>query len=159
MDSPSAVTAIADKQLAKDNLFTLEDTIRFYTDHYQFVQLVTCDACGADLCLWVLIPERVRQNVQMHHDGLTRIELDEALMQTRPRHDGVMGYQCSCGADTLLSEIEIGIVPTSRSPIPATQPHIEALVKKQMLATNYKPKVEMINGHEVVEGFIHRRLK
>ena len=135
------------------SLASAEDTVDFYLNSYEFVQITKCLNCDADLCLWILDKARTRQNMQVHHLGLRRIQLSESLRSTRKRHDGVMGYYCACGNDSRLSSIEKGLVPTATGIIPSDEPHIEALVKKKMLAENYTPKVEIIDNKEIVEDF------
>lgn len=155
-----AVRAILDRPQEPDT--SAEDAefiIDFYKKNYEFVQVVRCLNCGNDLCLWVLDRPRVRSNMHMHPLGLQRIELGDHLRSTRKRHDGAVGYYCSCGADSRISEIEKGYVTQSSVHIPADAPHIEALVKKKILATNFKPKVEEVDGKFVVEGFEHEVIK
>ena len=140
-------------------LASAEDTVDFYLKSYPFVQIVKCLNCNEDLCLWVLDPTQVKKNMHVHPLGLRRIQVSNSLFSTRKRHDGVMGYLCACGNDSRLSSIEKNIVPTAKGIIPPDEPHIEALVKKKMLAENYSPKIELIDGKEVIEGFEHTILK
>jgi hypothetical protein len=137
-----------------------EDTVDFYLKNYQFVQIVRCLRCGSDLCLWYLDPGKVRQNMaQLHHMGLTRVQLSDNLRSTRMRHDGLMGYKCICGNNSLLADIEKNIVPQAKGVIPSDELHTGALVRKKMLATNFTPKTEIIDNKEIIDGFEHTILK
>lgn len=136
-----------------------EFILNYYKTHYDFVQTVHCEGCGALLCLWVLELGQVKQNTHVHPQGLRRIEMGNDLKSTRKRHDGVVGYRCGCGANSLVAEVEKEYVTQSSTHVPADAPHVAALVQKKILARNWQPKIEQIDGDTIVEGFRHRRIK
>lgn len=140
-----------------------KEIVKFYKDNFDFVQLVVCENCGKDLCLWVLDRDQVQSNMTNHHLGLRRIVIGENLMSSRKRLDGAMGYECVCGADTRLSPVEQGILeetPWHGGTVPAIDPHIEAKIKQKIIATNFKPDVkDLDNGDTSIEGFTHKTLK
>ena len=72
-----------------------KEIVKYYQENFDFVQLVTCTTCGSDLCLWVLDREQVQPNLVNHHLGLRRIVIGNALLSTRKRLDGAMGYHCA----------------------------------------------------------------
>lgn len=154
-----AVAAILNRPQEPDNTQEAEFILDYYKKNYDFVQAVYCQSCGALLCLWILEPQSVKRYMHMHPDGLRRIELGDQLLNTRLRYDGVVGYQCACGANSLVANVEKGYATQSSTHIPADAPHVAALVKRKILATNYKPKVEEIDGNTVIEGFKHVVLK
>jgi hypothetical protein len=153
------IRKMLDKPREPDETQDAEFILNFYKDNYDFVQIVICESCERDLCLWVLDRQQVKQNMHKHHLGLRRIEISGNLLSTRKRHDGVIGYECICGADTRVSEVERGYVTQSSTHIPADEPHIEALIKRKIVATNFKPNVEEVDGELIVEGFRHKTLK
>lgn len=143
-----------------DNEF--QDIIDFYTKNYRRVEITRCYSCEAVMCLWILEDSSVQTNFSIHHQGLRRIEVGNSMLSTRKRHDGVMGYQCKCGNNSLLSAVEKGIVPTSNNPnaILFDQPHTKMLVEKKMIAEGYKPDVTSLgDGKYIVDGFETEVLK
>jgi len=76
-----------------------KEIANYYKEHFDFVQLVQCEKCGSDLCLWVLDRDQVQANMVNHHLGLRRIVIGNSLLASRKRLDGAMGYQCG-GATT-----------------------------------------------------------
>lgn len=140
-----------------------KEIVKYYKDNFDFVQLVKCTACEADLCLWVLDKSQVQSNMTNHHLGLRRIVIGNNLLASRKRLDGAMGYQCICGAESRLSPIEKGILeeqPWYGGTVPAIDPHVEAKIKQKIIATNFKPDVQDLGDDEmVIEGFHHKVLQ
>lgn len=140
-----------------------KEIVKYYKDNFDFVQLVSCENCKADLCLWVLDRDQVQPNMVNHHLGLRRIAVGNNLMSSRKRLDGAMGYECICGADTRLSPIEKGILeetPWYGGTVPAIDPHVEAKIKQKIIATNFQPEVKDLgHGDTSIEGFQHKILK
>ena len=149
---------------------TDQQTIDFYVQNYPEVEVVACDSCKQDMCLWYLDPKMAGRFSQMHHRGMQRVTLSGALLATRKRLDGHMGYQCICGNDSRLGSAEVGIVPVLKrdasgqvvNPDESLEvyPHHEAAVKLIMARDGDRTKIEDLKGGEqVIDGFIHRRLK
>jgi hypothetical protein len=101
---------------------------------------------------------------------MQRVTLSGALRATRKRLDGHMGYECSCGNDSRLGSAEQGIVPVLKydangqvmNPDTSLEvyPHHEAAVKLIMARDGDQTKIKDLKGGEqVIDGFIHRRLK
>jgi hypothetical protein len=139
------------------------EIVKYYEDNFEFVQLVVCESCGADLCMWVLDRNQVQSNLVNHHQGLRRIVIGDKLLASRKRLDGAMGYSCICGNDSRLSSIEKGLIeetPWNGGGIPSMEPHIEAKIRQRIVATNFKPDVKDLgNGHSSTDGFTHKKIK
>lgn len=138
----------------------------YYLRNFQRVQIVRCDKCKKDLCLEILDPEKFAHcKANSHHEGLRRIEIaGSPLLSSRKRLDGVMGYRCKCGNNTINSSIELGLIPSVKNPvgpamIPAIEPHHEAMVRLEIAKRNYKPDVEVIGNKTRIETFTVERLK
>lgn len=156
-----SVSSVLEAEVLTEANVQIKEIIDFYMQNYRHVEIVRCLSCGADMCLWILEESSVRSNIPIHHRGLRRIEIGEDMLSTRKRHDGVMGYLCKCGSNSLMSIVEKGIVPTSNTAvIPSDQPHFKALVDKKMIAEGYKPTIETLgNGRIIVDGFETEVLK
>ena len=75
-----------------------------------------------------------------------------------------MGYRCICGNNTIIADIEKGVVPQVKAPIlhiPSIEPHHEALVKLQMAKDHYKPDIDVSDDGKTIrqETFTTTRLK
>lgn len=147
---------------------TAQDVIDFYLNDksYSQVHIVRCDQCGSDLCLEVLNPNEVGKHLGAHHQGMRRIVLgtNGPLLSSRKRLDGLMGYRCMCGNNTIIAEIEKGVVPQVKAPVahmPTIEPHHEALVKLQMAKNHHQPDIEKSLDGKFVrhETFTAERLK
>lgn len=140
-------------------------TIRFYKKNYPRVQIVRCNECKKDLCLEILEPQGYEKYILSHHEGMRRIELaGSPLLSSRKRLDGVMGYRCRCGNNTINSPIELGIIPHVKNPtgpamIPSIEPHHVAAVQDAMRNQNYKPDIEETGNIKRIETFTVERLK
>ena len=143
---------------------TAKETIDYYTSNFPHVQIVRCDGCGKDLCLEVLDPQAFDKYVHSHHDGLRRIMLENSpLLSSRKRLDGVMGYECLCGNNTINSTVELGLLPTVNnatgpSMIPDIEPHHVAMVAIQIAKTHYKPDVKVTGNKTRIETFTVERI-
>lgn len=136
-----------------------EDVLKFYTDKYPRVNLVTCEKCEQDLAIEVLIPEKQSKAREAHHDGMTIIPIGNTLLASRKRLDFVMGYECICGNDSRLGEAEKGVLGRG---LRNTMPHEEGMVDANLKLgkDKYKPDVSVFNdGSQRVEGFFIKKLK
>lgn len=147
---------------------TAQEVINFYLNDPQYseVHIVRCDKCNADLCLEVLNPAEVGAHFAGHHRGMRRIVLgtDGPLLSSRKRLDGLMGYRCMCGNNTIIAEIEKGLIPQAKAPIahiPTIEPHHEQLIKLQMAKNHHVPDIEKsLDGKKIRhETFSVERLK
>ncbi len=142
-----------------------KEVIDYYVKNYPNVQLVSCNKCGSDLCLEVLSPTETAKYAQSHHQAMRRIELEgSTLLSSRKRLDGVMGYRCRCGNNTINSTIELGLLPSVDNPIgpasiPVIEPHHEAAVKLAIANGKYKPDVEVNGDTTRIETFSVRKIK
>lgn len=144
----------------KDHSHVQDNPVDFYTKTYKVVQIVRCDKCGADLALEILDEDQYQMNLSSHPDGLRRITLGDSLLSSRLRLDGVMGYQCKCGNNTLMASIESGIVPVATGGIvPSIEPHHEAAVRLAIATNGYKPDVAKDKTKTKIESFTIERLK
>lgn len=144
--------------------------LEYYRDNYERVHLVTCDNCGAPLCLWILDKKQVTANLTMHPQGLRRITVGSHLLSTRLRLDNEVGYHCRCGSTSIVNEAEKGIVPQVHYSADGTiinpeasldlQPHHIAAYHKRVKDNNWKPSVTHHNiGKTSVDGFTTETMK
>lgn len=148
---------------------TEEQNVKFYTDNYPEVELVTCSKCKTKLCLWFLDPAMAQRFEQNHHRGMQRVVLSAKLRSTRKRLDGHMGYECRCGNNSILAKVEEGIVPQLHfdaagrllNPNQSLDigPHHQAAVQLVMARDGDLAKIKELKHEVVVDGFVHRRLK
>lgn len=147
---------------------TAQEVIDFYLNDPQYVEvhIVRCDACKSDLALEVLNPQETGRYFGQHHRGMRRVVLGTSgpLLSSRKRLDGLMGYKCMCGNNTIIADIEKGIVPQVKAPIlhiPTIEPHHEAMIKLQMSKNGHKPDLEVSDDGKFVrhESFTAERLK
>jgi hypothetical protein len=158
-------------ELAKtqpDITSTAKETLDFYLKDPQYteVHIVRCNRCKSDLCLEVLNPNEAPRYLTSHTKGCRRIVLGTSgpLLSSRKRLDGLMGYRCICGNNTIIADIEKGVVPQVKAPIlhiPSIEPHHEALVKLQMAKDHYKPDIDVSDDGKTIrqETFTTTRLK
>lgn len=158
--------AIAKKDTAPTE--NVQDTIDFYMKDPKWVEVhvVKCNMCNSDLCLEVLNPREAPSLKGQHHRGMRRIVLGTSgpLLSSRARLDGLMGYRCMCGNNTIIADIEKGVIPQVKAPvlhIPSIEPHHESLVKLTMARNGHKPDIEVSDDGKTVrqETFTTVRLK
>ena len=167
IDAPIAkhVSAILSEDPEPNHRAAAQEVIDYYMKNYPQVQIVRCDSCGSDLCLEVLIPSEVERNKQFHHDGFRRVVLEGSpLLSSRRRLDGVMGYECKCGNNTLNASVELGLIPHVKNAsgpemIPQIEPHHEAMVRIETAKQHYKPDVEVTGDKTRIETFTVERIK
>ena len=142
-----------------------KEVLDYYLKNYPQVQIVRCNKCKKDLCLEILDPSAVPKYSLSHHQSMRRIELaGSPLLSSRKRLDGVMGYRCLCGNDTINSSVELGLIPHVKNPtgpamIPSIEPHHEATVKLEIAKKHYKPDVEVTGNKTRIETFTVEKLK
>lgn len=147
---------------------TNEQNIQYYLDNYPEVEIVSCAKCKKQLCLWYLDPTQVQAHFGSHHRGMQRVTLSGRLLSSRKRLDGHMGYECACGNDSRLAELEDGIVPVQKfnkdgkllNPDVSLEvyPHHEAAVKLLMARDGDKASVRKYKSKTTIDGFVHERL-
>lgn len=160
------------KKPVKSHEETTQEALAFYLKEpaYKEVYVVSCDKCGHDMCIEVLEPSSVNQFKSTHHQGRRRVTLGDAeypggrLLSHRKRLDGVMGYRCVCGNNTILSNPERGLIPQTNDPnlipyLPSIEPHQEAELRFKMATGGYKPDVEELGNKTRIESFTVERLK
>lgn len=165
MAHENKLQAQAEKKAAESKK-AVGDALEYYlgSSEYTEVHIVRCDQCKADLCLEVLDPKQVHMWKATHHQGRRRITLGDSMMSHRKRLDGVMGYKCICGNNTINSSVELGELPTVKSPsgpaaIPIIEPHHEAAVRNRMARENYKADTETNGAFTRIESFTIERIK
>lgn len=149
---------------------TNEQTIDFYVKNYPEVEVVSCDECKADLFLYFLDPQMASSFKQNHHRGMQRVVLSGKAHSSRKRLDAHMGYKCRCGNDSILAEVESGIVPQLKfdkagqlmNPDQNMDigPHHAAAVKLVMARDGDLAKTKKLpDSSQSVDGFTTRSLK
>ena len=93
----------------------IEEMLHFYKATFQSVEVVRCDKCKEYIAVELfggegmgMQPNELGKFVVPVGDKLLshRVRLDEA-----PTGEHMVGYQCACGNDTRIAEIERGKVP------------------------------------------------
>jgi hypothetical protein len=141
------------------------DILTYYLDNYNEVYSLICDKCKETLAIEYFDESNPNSN---HHQQRQVIAISEKMRSYRKRLDGAMGYQCSCGNDTKLAEIEAGIVPVAIRKkdgsliIPEggleLHPHHVGLVEKRIAEQNYYPKIRNRLDDTITETFRVRKL-
>lgn len=132
-----------------------EDVLKFYLDNYSEVYELICDSCKETLALEYR--DFAKPN-KKHHQAREVIPVSDSLRSYRPRLDGAMGYQCKCGNDTRVSEVERGIIPLGPHPSDIL-PHHVAQVEKKIAQLNYHPDIRLKGKDTITETFRVRRIK
>lgn len=129
----------------------------FYKQHFAVVDLVSCSQCKSYLAFECtggdgmgIAPNELGKFIIPIGDKLQshRVRLDEA-----PTGERMVGYQCECGNDTRIAEIERGLVPvggmqTALSPFEKHQ-----IREKILLDKKHKPKFKKIGNIKHFESF------
>lgn len=146
---------------------TAKEVLDHYLNDPQYIEvhIVRCNKCKSDLCLEVLNPKEAGHYLSQHHRGMRRIVLGTSgpLLSSRKRLDGLMGYRCLCGNNSIIADIEKGIIPQIKTPIlhiPSIEPHHETLVRAQMAKGHVPDKEVSADGKKIRnETFTTERLK
>lgn len=68
----------------------------YYLAHYDEVHILTCNKCGTDLGLEI---KGQVSGLTMNKNGFSVLPIGTALLSSRVRTDGSMGYQCGAMVD------------------------------------------------------------
>jgi len=173
-----------DSGIARENLVDypkqdeseLEQMADFYAKQYGMVYFVRCLNCKRVIA--VEVPQPGGNTAR----GMQIFGYQNLFMTTRTRLDKtpsgkpMIGYECACGNDTRLSEVERGVVPThttvidksgnivsSDGPLPSLSPFERDKMRKSVaeVASNndYKADYEADGVKERYETFIVERVK
>ncbi len=132
-----------------------EQMLQFYKTHFAIVDVVSCDNCGllAFECSggdgMGLAPNELGKFVIPIGDKLLshRVRLDET-----PTGERMVGYQCVCGNDSRIAEVEKGLVPVGGMQT-ALSPFEKHQIAEQIKLKNVKPKFKQRGNIKTFETF------
>lgn len=141
----------------------IEPMLEFYKSHFATVELVRCDKCKEFLAFELsggdgmgMQPNEIGKFVVAIGDQLLshRARLDEA-----PTGERMMGYQCACGNDTRVADIERGKVPVGLNQVslsPFEKHRISEAIKSDK---KHKPKFKKVGNKKHFETFSVERIQ
>lgn len=96
----------------------VEQMLHFYKQHFAVVEVVSCSACKSFLAFECMGGESM--GMAQNELGKYIIPIGDKLLSHRVRLDEaptgerMVGYQCECGNDTRIADVERGIVPVGQ---------------------------------------------
>lgn len=163
--SDSKLSSVLDQQ-ERDEVARAKDILMFYTDNFPEVYILICDKCHTKLAIEYVDLSAPNPN---HHQGRQVIAISNKLGSFRQRLDGAMGYKCKCGNNTILADIEDGIVPVAKRLEDGTvfippegmevHPHHIGMVQQRMAQLDYHPDIRLKGKDTITETFRVRRIK
>ena len=132
--------------------------LEFYKQHFAVVDLVSCSQCKSYLAFECsggadsmgLAPNEIGKYIIPIGDKLqsSRVRLDEA-----PTGERMVGYQCECGNDTRIAEVEKGLVPVGgmRSALSPFEKH--SIREKIKANRTHKPDFKVKGNIKHFESF------
>lgn len=135
----------------------VEQMLAFYKQHFAVVELVSCSKCKSFLAFECsggesmgmaqnelgkyIIP--IGDKLQSH-----RVRLDEA-----PTGERMVGYQCECGNDTRISDVERGLVPVGRMQTALSPFEKHQIADKIRADRKHKPKFKKVGNIKHFDSF------
>lgn len=133
-----------------------DQMLHFYKQHFAVVEVVSCSKCRSFLAFECsggdgmgLAPNElgkfiipIGNKLQSH-----RVRLDEA-----PNGERMVGYQCECGNDTRIAEVEKGLVPVGGMQT-ALSPFEKHQIREQIKAAGKKVKFKQDGNIKHFETF------
>lgn len=142
-----------------------QDMIAFYGGYFAAVELVTCEDCDTDLCIELSGLVGENPGIDLNPVGRAVIPLSAKLLSTRTRLDeaptgeAMRGYQCLCGNNSLISDVEKqNGVPTGPKPI-ALDPFSRESIKARIKDINHKPTFKQNGATRHFDSFKVTRVK
>ena len=128
--------------------------INFYKGNFRVVHAVTCSECKNTIAVELSDPlSNDLLGLAPNAKGIIVLPVDEKLMATRIRLDGMLGYQCLCGNDTRSCDIEEELSPQGDF-----LPHHVEAIKERMAAVDWHAPIEHKNGKEHRGSFVVERV-
>lgn len=142
---------------SQTNEADVEQMLAFYKQQFAVVDLVSCSACKSFLAFECVGGESM--GIAPNELGKFIIPIGEKLMSHRVRLDEaptgerMVGYQCECGNDTRIAEVERGLVPvgglrTALSPFEKHQ-----ISNKIKADRKHKPDFKKVGNIKHYESF------
>lgn len=147
---------------SQTNETDVEQMLQFYKQNFAVVELVSCSACKSFLAFECFGGESM--GMAQNELGKYIIPIGDKLMSHRVRLDEaptgerMVGYQCECGNDTRIAEVERGLVPvggmqTALSPFEKHQ--ISSKIREKR---GYKPDFKKVGKIKHFESFQVERI-
>lgn len=142
---------------SQTNESDVEQMLAFYKQNFAVVEIVSCSACKNFLAFECSGGESM--GMAQNELGKYIIPIGDKLMSHRVRLDEaptgerMVGYQCECGNDTRIAEVERGLVPvggmqTALSPFEKHQ--ISTKIREKR---GYKPDFKKVGKIKHFESF------
>jgi hypothetical protein len=150
--------------------------VNFYKKHFNNVHSVNCSVCENTIAIELSDPiTNDLLGLTPNSQGVIILPVDDKLLASRVRLDGMLGYQCGgtrpnpafisakktpkeqpvipCGNDTRASDIE-----ERHSPTGEFMPHEVAAIHEAFLTEGWQAPIEHKNGKEHRGSFAVERL-
>lgn len=130
------------------------EMIRFYKKNFGSVHVVHCKHCKNTIAIELSQPlgnDTLGLTANAH--GIIILPVDERLLSSRVRTDGMLGYQCICGNDTRSFDIE-----EKHSPLGDFLPHQVDAIQTEMSLTGWQAPVKHKDGKEHRDSFTIERV-
>ncbi len=134
-----------------------QQMLEFYKQHFAVVDIVSCGKCHSFLAFECsggdgmgIAPNELGKYIIPIGDKLQshRVRLDEA-----PNGERMVGYQCECGNDTRIAEIERGLVPVGGMQVALSPFEKHQIREKIMLDKKHKANFKKVGNIKHFESF------
>lgn len=135
----------------------VDQMLAFYKQHFAVVDVVSCSKCKSFLAFECsggdgmgLAPNELGKYLIPIGDKLQshRVRLDEA-----PTGERMVGYQCECGNDTRVADVERGLVPVGAMQTALSPFEKHQISEKIRADKNHKPKFKQVGQVKTFETF------
>lgn len=134
-----------------------QQMLEFYKQHFAVVELVSCSNCSAMLAFECQGGDTM--GLPVNELGKIIIPIGDALQSSRVRLDEaptgerMMGYQCECGNDTRIADVERGEVPVGNMQVSLSPFEKHQIREKIKADKSYKPKFKKVGNIKHFESF------
>lgn len=141
----------------------LEEMLQFYKNTFQSVELVKCDKCKNYLAFELSGGDGM--GMQANELGKFVVPIGDKLLSYRVRLDEaptgerMMGYQCACGNDTRVSDVERGKVPVGLNRVSLSPFEKHKIAEDIRSDSKYKPKFKKSGDKKTFETFSVERIQ
>lgn len=131
-----------------------QQMVNFYKKNFKTVHALTCSNCKNTIALELSEPiSNDLLGLSPNSLGIIILPVDEKLLSSRVRLDGMLGYQCTCGNDTRSFDIEEQL-----SPMGDFHPHEVVAIAKKMVEVGWQAPIEHKNGKIYRDSFVAERV-